>query len=73
MDIFSSFLKEWTKLKCKKERQLSPTVLLYERREVAVFYALEDVNRTNGLHAGYTFLNSGFIIRVDLTTANLEE
>lgn len=49
-------------------------MLLYERREVAlVFYALEDVNRTNGLCSGHSFLNSGFIIRVDLTTANLEE
>lgn len=48
-------------------------MLLYERREVAlVFYALGDVNRTSGLCLGHTFLNSGFIIRVGLSTANLE-
>lgn len=49
-------------------------MLLYERLKVAlVLYALGDVNRTNGLSFGHTFLNSGFIIRVDLTTSNLEE
>lgn len=49
-------------------------MLLYERREVAlVFYALGDVNRTNGLSLGHTFLNSGFMIRVGLTNANIAE
>lgn len=49
-------------------------MLLYGRREVAlVFYALGDVNRTNGLCLGHTFLNSGYITRVGLITANLEE
>lgn len=73
--FFLSFQHGYTKLNCKQGRQMSPTVLLYERREVAlVFYALGDVNRTNGLCLGHTFLNSGYIIiRVGLTTANLEE
>lgn len=59
---FFPLLPGYTKLKCKQGRQLSPTVLLYERREVAlVFHALEDVNRTSGLCSGCTFLNSGYI------------
>lgn len=68
---FFSFQNGNTKLKCKQGRQLIPTVLLYERCEVAlVFYALGNVNRTSGLRSGHTFLHSGFIIRVDLNTAN---
>ena len=59
--FFLSF-RDTHKPKCKQGRQLSPTVLLYERREVAlVFHALEDVNRTSGLCSGCTFLNSGYI------------
>lgn len=68
--FFSSFQNGYTRLKCKQGRRTSPTVLLYERREVAlVFYALGDVNRTSGLCLGHTFLNSGFIIRVGLSNS----
>lgn len=68
--FFFSFQNGYTRLKCKQGRRTSPTVLLYERREVAlVFYALGDVNRTSGLCLGHTFLNSGFIIRVGLSNS----
>lgn len=53
--FFPFFLHGYTKLKCKHRRKPIPTVLLYERCEVAlVFSALGDVNRTNGPHSGAT-------------------
>lgn len=67
MDFFFSFQIKYTKLKCKQERRVSPTVLLYEyeRREVAlVFYALEDVSRTKACVWATLFH------RVRVTTAN---